>query len=250
MILFPSRCGAFALALAAGFLSSANAQTSPVDEVVHTDSNGRHFAPRDTFYILSYVSARTDKGVDGFEPGAEVHLISVNREAHTLTVTDGHAQVEVSPDKLTNDMDIAGLVKAKDEANQARILAYQQAEAKAYQEYEKQVAEYTAKDLEKHQQEVKDAQERARPTPAAQPVATTTASNNNGYYNEGGFGYGSPYGYFVNSNAVGSSTNLAPSNVTGGNRGAVSSSQNATQMAGKQGGTTSGAASSAGGKKP
>ena len=256
MISFPSRCGALALVLAAGFLSGADAQTPTATEMTHTDAKGRHLAPRDTFYMLDYVSARTDKGVEGFEPGAEVHFVSANREAHTLTVTDGHAQVEVPPDKLTNDMDIAALVRAKDQANQARIAAYQQAEAKAYQEYEKQAADYTAKDLEKRQQEQRDAQTRAQ----AQSNATADQSsqqvnasasnnnNNNGYYDEGGFGFGSPYGYFSNTSPVGKKVIGASETVSG--KGTVPSSQSGGQSGSRQTGTTSGGGGQSSGGKP
>ena len=245
MVSFPSRYyGAFALVLSAGLLPLANAQAQTAAEMVHTDSKGRHFAPHDTFYMLDYVSARTDKGVEGFEPGAEVHLVSVNREAHTLTVSDGHAQVEVAPDKLTNDTDVAALVKAKDQANQAQIAAYQQAEAKAYQEYEKQAADYTAKDIEKRQQDQRDAQNRAQEQANANQNAQQVNSSvgNNGYYNEGGFGYGSPYGYFAN---------LSPTNVNGGGKGTVSTVQGGNQSGNRTTGAgSSGGARTGGGGKP
>ena len=178
--------------------------------------------------------------MEGFEPGAEVHLVSVDREAHTLTVTDGHAQVVVPPDKLTNDTDIAAMVKAKDQANQAQIAAYQQAEAKAYQEYEKQAADYTAKDIEKRQQEQRDGQARAQEqaNQNAQPVNASV--NTNGYYNEGGFGYGTPYGYFAN---------LSPTNVSGGGKGSISSAQGGNQSGNRTTGAGSSGASSGGGAR-
>ena len=250
MISFPSRCGVLALVLSAGFLSGANAQAPAATEMTHTDAKGRHLAPRDTFYILDYVSARTDKGVEGFEPGAEVHFVSANQEAHTLTVTDGHAQVEVPPDKLTNDMDIAAMVRAKDQANLARIAAYQQAEAKAYQEYEKQVADYTAKDLEKREQELRDAQPRAQTPPTASaspsPQQENEIANNNGYYDEGGYGYGSPYGYIINlgnsrkSNTTQTVKKVIGSSETTSNNGTLPSSQGGSQSSSRQTGTTSG----------
>ncbi len=253
MISSPSRCGALALVLAAGLLSGANAQTPASTEMTHTDAKGRHLAPRDTFYMLDYVSARTDKGVEGFEPGAEVHFVSANREAHTLTVTDGHAQVEVPPDKLTNDMDVAALVRAKDQANQARIVAYQQAEAKAYQEYEKQAADDTAKDLEKRQQEQRDAQTRAQAQSNAaanqsSQQVNVSSNNNSGYYDEGGFGYGSPYGYFSNTSPVGKRVIGASETVSG--KGTVPSSQTGSQSGSRQTGTTSGGGGQSSGGKP
>ena len=257
MILSPSRYGVFALVLTAGILPVAQtrAQTAPA---VRTDSKERHFAPHDTFYLLDYVSARTDKGVEGFVPGAEVHLVAVNREAHTLTVTDGHAQVEVPPDKLTNDTDIAALVRAKDQANQAQVAAYQQAEAKTYQEYEKQVADYTAKDLEKRQQALSDAGNRTQNEAEATPSRpANTEASNNGYYDEGGYGYGNPYGYFVNLGAVNGNRSktggeMVRTPTTSSGRGGLSSSQTTTIESGgggRQGGAAGGG-QAAGGKKP
>lgn len=230
---------------------------------MHTDAEGRHIAPHDTFYTLEYVSVRTDKGVEGFPPGTEVRLVAVNREARTLTVTDGHANIDLPPEKLTNDLDIAALVQARDNANQTRIAAYQQAQAEAYQKYLKEVDEYTARDLEKRQQEIRDADTRAQQQANANQAAQTvnTSASYSGYYNQGGNGYGSPYGYFIDLNAP-AVVNNAPltntTNQTGGNRGALSSTQNGNQVNGARSNgpaaQTSGAASSgsagAGGKKP
>ena len=236
MISLPSRHGAYALVLSAALFALPNARAQTAEQMVHTDSKGRHFAPHDTFYTLDYVSARTDKRVEGYPPGTEVHLVSVNREAHTLTVTDGHANVELSPDKLTNDMDIANFARAKDQANQAQIVAYQQAEAKAFQEYEKQAADYTAKDLENRQKEQHEADARAQEHAEANTnaQAVNSSAGNNGYYNEGGYGYGSPYGYFAN---------LTPTNVSGSGKGVIST-QNSNQSGGRSTGTTGG------GKRP
>ena len=168
--------------------------------MVHADANGRHFAPHDTFYLLSYVSVKTDKGVEGFEPGQEVHLVEVRRDAHTLVVSNGRAQVEVPPSKLTNDLDIAALVRRKDEANQAQVAAYAAAEEAAYAKAQRDAADATAKDLEHRQQKQADdarmAEERAQAS--QQPtVAASAPVSGNGYYDNGGYGYGNPYSYFV-----------------------------------------------------
>ena len=265
MIPLPSRCGVVALVLTAGFGLARNthAQIAPATESVHTNEQGRHIAPHDTFYVLEYVSARTDKGVEGFPPGTEVRFVSVNREAHTLTVTDGHANVELPPERLTNDLDIAALVKAKDNANQDRIAAYQKAQADAYQKYQKEVADYTAKDLEKRQQEIRDAntraQEQSNANQNAQAVSASVSSN--GYYNQGGYGYGSPYGYFADLSSSTVQSNNGPvintTNQTGGNKGTISTTQNANQVNGARAtgatqgnGAASSGSTSAGGKKP
>lgn len=217
----PTRSGAtfliFAVGLALGASSSATAQTvsdptitvgQPADSaMLHTDAKGRHLAPHDSFYMLDYVSAKTDKGVEGFEPGQEVHLVEVHRLTHTLVVSNGRAQVEVSPSKLTNDMDIAALARAKDQANQAKVAAYIQAEEVAYQKYEKEAADATAKDLEHANKEQAAQSTVGTGTQVDLPAQPTDATNgtstvNAGYYGSGNYGYGSPYGYFGGGQTV------------------------------------------------
>lgn len=177
----------------------------------HTDAKGRRVAPHDTFYLLSYVSAPTDKGVEGFAPGQEVHLVEVHRPTQTLVVTDGRAQVEVAPAKLTNDMDLADAVRSKDQDSQSRITAYIQGEEEAYKREQVKVADETNKDLDKREEKQsadlqKIATARAAETPAAQVSASVDSG---GYYGAGGYGYGSPYSYFT-----GGSVALAPQSST------------------------------------
>ena len=243
----------------------AQQQPAPSDqavqnETVHSDDQGRHLAPHDTFYTMEYVSVRTDKGVEGFPPGTEVHLVSVDREARTLTVSNGRANIELPPGKLTNDLDIAAAVRAQDAANQERVARYQQAEAAAYQKYQNDVAEYTAKDLEKRQQAIREANEqRAEQAANSASNQTTTVDTNAGYngnyYNQGSYGYGSPYGYLIDpgigiNNTQNSNNARAASTTPNGSngRGAVSTSQNGAQSGNaRSGGATSGTASSTGG---
>ena len=225
-----SRLGAVALTLAA-FLPSVEAQTVadapsadhaavPVASVAPAstsdrlldaslapkDAQGRHLAPHDTFYLLEYVSVKTDKGVEGFEPGQEVHLVEVHRPTHTLVVSDGRAQVEVEPSKLTNNLDIAAMVRRKDQNSQAQLAAYVQAEQAAYQKSEKEAAEATAKDLDQRNREAVAESRVGSDTPSAQPTPQVAASYSgdgygyNGYYDNGGYGYGSPYSYFGGNN--------------------------------------------------
>ena len=254
---------ALALVAAAGFAfaPAAFAQQQPAqsdqavkDQTVKGNDSDRHMAPHDTFYTMDYVSVRTDKGVDGFPPGTEVKLVSVNREARTLTVTDGHANIELPPDKLTNDMDIADLVRAKDTANQERITRYQQAQSEAYQKYLKEVADYTAKDLEKRQEAIQQANEQRAEQVAENHTTNESAAINSSYNN----GYYNPYSYFTDLNGPGqvygktgnanTTQQTAAAQANGSNgKGAVSSSQNGTQSGNSRtGGATSGTTSSTG----
>ncbi len=179
----------------------AGAAQALVTGQADTDAKGRHLAPHDTFYLLSYVAAKTDKGVDGFAPGQEVHLVEVHRPTQTLVVTDGHVQVEVAPSKLTNDIDLAELVRNKDQNSQARINAYIQAEEEAYKRESVKVAEDTNKDLARREEkQADDARKAEQARAAAQPAAQVNALSDNGYYGSGGYGYGSPYSYFSGGN--------------------------------------------------
>ena len=177
-------------------------------EMIHADKNGRHLAPHDTFYMVAYVAVKTDTGVEGFDPGQEVHLVEVRRPTHTLVVSDGHAQVEVSPDQLTNDMNIAAMARQKDQADQAQITAYIQSEKEAYEKFLREAADSTAKDLEKRKQDQQkalaetQAEEQtpvAQVAPAQNAPLSADADFGNGYYGNGGYGYGNPYSYLTDN---------------------------------------------------
>lgn len=282
MMTFPRRFGALTLMLAAGLTTAAaqavdpatitttptmipsgtlaqdppkvsdpNAQATTTDQnvaadMVRTDSKGRHFAPRGTFYLLSYVAVKTDKGVEGFDPGQEVRFVEAHQDTHTLVVTDGRAQVEVPPSKLTNDMDIAAMVRRNDQAGQAQVATYVQAEADAYAKAQRDAADATTKDLEHRKaeqaaEEAKLVQAQAQATPS-NAVPTGEASYNNygvgGYYDNGGYGYGTPYSYFVNR-----PINAGPSNNSSTGSGTVAPSQaGQSKVAAPTAGATSGRA--------
>ena len=211
--------------------------------MVHTDEQGRHLAPRGTFYLLSYVSVKTDKGVEGFTPGQEVKFVSADREKQTLVVGNGRAEIEVPVGKLTNDLDMAEMAKNNDEANQAKLATYAQQQLAAYRKYERETAEATAKDLEERKkqqaeqvQQIQQAQSAQQDSSAAQVYSS---NNGGGYYNDGGYGYGSPYSYFVNNgapiNAQQPGTVAAPNNGTG-NAGGSKSSNKVVRPSGTGGG--------------
>ena len=188
--------------------SPAAADEKLATEMVTASPKERHLAPHDTFYLVRYVAAKTKDGVEGFDPGQEVHLVEVHRPTHTLVVTDGHAQVEVTPDQLTNDLDIAALVRQKDAASQAKIAAHLQAERQAYAKFERESADATAKDLAQRRQEQQaqaDALRAQEQTPVAQtapPPPISAGVDGSGYYGDGGYGYGSPYSYFSSPSTV------------------------------------------------
>lgn len=91
----------------------------------------RHLAPEGTFYMVGYVSVRTAHGITGFEPGDVVHFVRADREKGLLVVTSGGNQAEVTPDQITNDMDVAALARQQDQASQNQLRAIQQAQQQA-----------------------------------------------------------------------------------------------------------------------
>ena len=178
-----------------------------------SDSASRHLAPHDTFYLLEYVSAKTDTGVIGFEPGQQVKLVEVHRDSRTLVVGDGKAQVEVGPDKLTNDMDVAALVRRKDQTNQTAIAAYVQREQKAYDDAQRVAAVDTQQDIEKINRKEREASTTSSAdSKLNQPPVEVAGGSGYGY--AGNAYYGSPYSYFS-----GSGTTTAAPATSGGNAG-------------------------------
>ena len=197
---------------ASGTPTAADQQKA--EQMVQDKGDDRHLAPHDTFYILSYVAVKTDTGVEGFNPGQKVQLVQVNRADHTLIVSDGHAQVEVPPSNLTNDLDVAAAARQKDRASQAQIAAYTQKEQEAYDQFQKDAAAATQKDLDQHRKEVK-AEQKALVKEENTPVASTAPSVNTplsgpDYYGNGGYGYGNPYSYFVEGAATATAAPSTP----------------------------------------
>ena len=221
-----------------------------VSDMVHTDSQGHHLAPHGTFYLLDYVSVKTDKGVEGFVPGQEVHLVEVHRPTHTLVVSDGRAQVEVAPEKLTHDMDIAAMARRNDQANQNRIATYIQSERDSYAKYEKQAAEATAKDVQRNEKAQVAASTIVDNSGASQPtqtVDTTVGSNGYGYYNSGSYGYGSPYSYFGGGDSVTIANPVNPATVGTASVNSPTAGQAAAAGNVTRGGGSAGATQSTGG---
>ena len=107
----------------------------------------RHLAPQGIFFMVDYVSARTKNGVTGFLPGQEVRFVSDNEAKGTLLVTDGNAQVFVTPMQLTNDLDVAALARRQDQQSQGALLAYQESAKQADEQMRRQVAIDQAKDV-------------------------------------------------------------------------------------------------------
>ena len=109
----------------------------------------RHLAPEGTFYLLSYLSANTPRGVAGFEPGSEVTLVAVHEDTGSLLVTDGKYQVEAKPTQLTNDMDIAALARNQDEYSQRTVSNFLTNEREAFQRVQQKINQEHSSNVDK-----------------------------------------------------------------------------------------------------
>ena len=109
----------------------------------------RHLAPEGVFYVLSYLSVPTPKGIIGFEPGCEVSLVAVHNETGSLLVTDGKYQVEARPSQLTNDMDIAALARNQDARSQQIVSAYLNNERDTFQKTQQKIDQEHSANVDK-----------------------------------------------------------------------------------------------------
>ena len=106
----------------------------------------RHLAPEGTFFLLTYLSVPTPKGIIGFEPGREVILVEVHEKNGSLLVTDGQYKVEAKPAQLTNDLDSATLARNQDERSQQMVTAYLTSERDKFLKAQQQVdAEHSSR---------------------------------------------------------------------------------------------------------
>jgi len=72
----------------------------------------RHLAPEGVYFLMERISITTDSGIVGINPGTKLRLLS-KTEAN-WNVTDGHMQFAVTPDQVTNDLDVANAVLKRD----------------------------------------------------------------------------------------------------------------------------------------
>lgn len=93
-------------------------------------------APVGVFFLMERVALITDSGVIGFAPGTRVRLIKDKGE--TFLVTDSTTNFDVSPDKLTDDIDLGALAAKNDAASQQALAEFvrqqYEAEQRARQE--------------------------------------------------------------------------------------------------------------------
>lgn len=105
-------------------------QSAPSE--IEAPDRPRRVAPEGTFYLLEYVSARTDRGIIGFEPGQRVTLVEPILDKGMIRVTDGVYKAEIHPSQMTNNLDVAEMAKGKDAESQRQVQAYQEGQRRQY----------------------------------------------------------------------------------------------------------------------
>lgn len=92
----------------------------------------RRYAAEGVFYLRTYASAATEHGIVGIPAGECVHRVNAQAPRGLVKVTDGKYIFEVAPGDLTDDLDLAESIGARDGETQ-RLLseraASEQAEA-------------------------------------------------------------------------------------------------------------------------
>ncbi|MFL6542618.1 MAG: hypothetical protein ACJ8I9_05585, partial [Chthoniobacterales bacterium] len=111
-----------------GRIAAEKTTTVPAPPIV----DHRHLASPGTLFLLQRQSVTTGSGVTGFPPGTKVHLLKDSGD--TMIVSADTAQLTVPSDAVTNDVDLGALAARRDAQSQAelaRVLAREAAEARA-----------------------------------------------------------------------------------------------------------------------
>jgi hypothetical protein len=78
-----------------------------------------HWAPPGTFYLLEYASVQTSAGLVGYPPGTRVKRLQ--DDGHMVAVTDRNRTFNIKWEELTDNLDIASSLGARDEDVQRRL---------------------------------------------------------------------------------------------------------------------------------
>ena len=100
----------------------AGATTINKDDPPAAAAKERRLAPAGVFFLSERVALTTKSGIVAFAPGTCVQLVSTNGDR--FRVTDGTTTLDVSKNKLTNDVDLAAILAQSDYASQKAIAAH------------------------------------------------------------------------------------------------------------------------------
>jgi hypothetical protein len=96
-------------------LSDTTPSPAPVQLASAATPRPKRFASPGVYYLTERISLMTDSGIRGFRPGTKV--IVMKKLQTKWLVTDGVTDIEVSPNHLTNDLDVAGQLLQSDQAS-------------------------------------------------------------------------------------------------------------------------------------
>ena len=141
-------------------VSHAQTQTASPSATPAAEVGQPRLAPKGIFYLMERVVVKSKSGVTGFAPGMRVKLIKDQGE--TLLVQSEDTKFEVRGDQLTNDLDLADLLRRQDAQSQ-------QALAQAMQERMDRYRAETEKKNQLSEQELRELEKKYAPGPTPRP---------------------------------------------------------------------------------
>ena len=138
---------AFAISVA---ISHAQTPTASPAATQAAQVRPPRLAPKGIFYLMERVAVKSKSGVAGFAPGTRVKLVKDRGE--TLLVQSEDTKFEVHGDQLTNDLDLADLLRRQDAQAQRELARAMQDRLAAYQaetEKKNQLSEQEYRELQK-----------------------------------------------------------------------------------------------------
>lgn len=168
--------------------ATAFPQETPVDAKEFQRAAGSFF------FLLEWISIKTDSGVEGVRPGTPVRLVEDKGE--TVRVREGTRTFEVPRYQLTDDADLARRAWRQDAESQKALAEMMQSQ---YEAYRKKTEE------DKKWLDEQDRRVEARRKAAADAIARTQNPLDRGPYNQiysvpywYPYGYRYPYPIYVN----------------------------------------------------
>ena len=134
------------------------ASSTPTPSAAPAATPPKRLAPQGVFFLRERVSVVTDDAIVGVNAGAKVLMLE-RLENGNLKVTDGPDDFDVSPEMLTNDLDLAEMIVRRDQAAQQALALRKQQQRLQLQQQQAALARQTA-----------SAQVPASPAPRATPL--------------------------------------------------------------------------------
>lgn len=155
----------------------------------------KRYAPEGVYFLVQRVSISNENGIVGIPAGRQVKILKQTKTG--MHVTDGTTQFDVTPNQLTNDLDIEDSLVAWDKKSQEALTAEGKRIADEQRKtYENSLAAHT-------RWEQQNAAAAAARAASSKPMFTPQSTLDKGAYNRqsnddikgyNAFPYGNPYG--------------------------------------------------------